>query len=74
MEETQRIRMLQCPGHPVDVVIDTDTYNEVDDQFALAYLLGNTDRLRLQAIYAAPFLTKRQTLRKREWRKAIKRS
>ena len=52
MEETQRIRMLQCPGHPVDVVIDTDTYNEVDDQFALAYLLGNTDRLRLQAIYA----------------------
>lgn len=59
MEETQRIRMLQCPGHPVDVVIDTDTYNEVDDQFALAYLLGNTDRLRLQAIYAAPFLNEK---------------
>ena len=23
----------------VDVVLDTDTYNEIDDQFALAYLL-----------------------------------
>ena len=59
MEEAQRIRMLQCPEHPVDVVIDTDTFNEVDDQFALAYLLGNTDRLRLQAIYAAPFLNEK---------------
>lgn len=59
MEEVQRIRMLQCPGHPVDVVIDTDTYNEVDDQFALAYLLGNSHRLRLQAVYAAPFLNEK---------------
>ena len=59
MEEAQRIRMLQCPEHPVDVVIDTDTFNEVDDQFALAYLLRNPDRLRLQAIYAAPFLNEK---------------
>lgn len=59
MEEAQRIRMLQCPEYPVDVVIDTDTYNEVDDQFALAYLLRNSDKLRLQAIYAAPFLNEK---------------
>lgn len=59
MEEGQRIRMLQCPDHPVDVVLDTDTYNEVDDQFALAYLLGNQDRLRTQAVYAAPFLNEK---------------
>ncbi len=59
MEDCQRIRMLQCPEYPVDVVIDTDTYNEVDDQFALAYLLKNTDKLRLQAVYAAPFLNEK---------------
>lgn len=59
MKDSERIRMLQCPRHPVDVVIDTDTYNEVDDQFALAYLLKNQDRLRLQAIYAAPFLNEK---------------
>lgn len=59
LNEEQRIRMLQCPEHPVDVVIDTDTFNEVDDQFALAYLLKNSDRLRLQAIYAAPFLNEK---------------
>jgi hypothetical protein len=41
--------------YPIDVVIDTDTFNEVDDQFALVYLLKNQDRLSVQAIYAAPF-------------------
>lgn len=59
MEDSQRIHMLQSPEHLVDVVIDTDTYNEVDDQFALAYLLKNQGRLRLQAIYAAPFLNEK---------------
>lgn len=59
MREEQRIRMLQCPSSLVDVVIDTDTFNEVDDQFALAYLLKNQDRLRLQAICAAPFLNEK---------------
>lgn len=59
LEEWQRIQMLQCPEHPVDVVLDTDAFNEVDDQFALAYLLANPDRLRLQAVYAAPFLNEK---------------
>lgn len=72
MEEGQRIRMLQCPEHPVDVVLDTDTYNEVDDQFALAYLLRNQDRLRTQAVYAAPFLNEKRTRQKRAWRRVIR--
>lgn len=55
MEKNQNLRMLPCPDHPVDVVLDTDAFNEVDDQFALAYLLQNQERLRVQAIYAAPF-------------------
>ena len=37
------------------VVLDTDAYNEIDDQFALAHVLLSPDRLHLEAIYAAPF-------------------
>ena len=39
----------------LSMVLDTDTYNEVDDQFALAYSLLSPERLDVQAIYAAPF-------------------
>jgi inosine-uridine nucleoside N-ribohydrolase len=41
------------------MVLDTDTYNEVDDQFALAYSLLSPERLDVQAIYAAPFHNER---------------
>jgi inosine-uridine nucleoside N-ribohydrolase len=41
------------------VVLDTDTFNEIDDQFALAYLLRATDRVETEAIYAAPFFNSR---------------
>ena len=52
------LKRLERPKGPVDVVIDTDTYNEVDDQFALAYLIKNDAKLKLKAIYAAPFFNK----------------
>jgi inosine-uridine nucleoside N-ribohydrolase len=39
----------------VRAVIDTDTYNEIDDQFAVVYALLSPERLRLEALYAAPF-------------------
>lgn len=39
----------------VRAVLDTDTYNEVDDQFALAYAVLAKDAIDLQAVYAAPF-------------------
>ncbi len=54
-DDARMIRRLQKPDGKVDVVIDTDTYNEIDDQFALAYLIRSDDRLNLKAIYAAPF-------------------
>jgi purine nucleosidase len=41
------------------VVLDTDTYNEIDDQFALAHLLLSPDVVDLEAIYAAPFFNTR---------------
>lgn len=37
------------------MVLDTDTYNEIDDQFALTHAVLAADRVRLEAIYAAPF-------------------
>ena len=55
------IRRLKKPTGPVDVVIDTDTYNEIDDQFALAYLIKKDEKLKLKAIYAAPFFNTKST-------------
>lgn len=49
------LQRLQRPSSAVDVVIDTDTYNQVDDLYALAYLMLSDDKLRLKAILAAPF-------------------
>ena len=46
---------LQPPTGTVDAVVDTDAYNEIDDQYALAWLLCAPDRVRIQAITAAPF-------------------
>lgn len=59
MSEGQRISLLQPPSKkPVAVVLDTDTYNEIDDQFAIVYALLSPE-LRVEAIYAAPFLNSR---------------
>lgn len=57
--QTQRLTMLECPKGPVDVVLDTDAYNEIDDQFAIAYALGADEKLSIKAIYAAPFFNER---------------
>ncbi len=61
VSESQRITMLQPPANrPVTMVFDTDTYNEIDDQFALVYALISPE-LRVEAVYAAPFLNNRST-------------
>lgn len=52
----QRLRMLQVPNGNVDMVLDTDAYNEIDDQFAISYALRAKETLTLKALYAAPFL------------------
>lgn len=39
----------------VNVILDTDIYNECDDQFALSYLLKSQDKLNIEAITIAPF-------------------
>lgn len=55
MNEIQRIKNLQVPEGKIDVVLDTDAYNEIDDQFAIAYMFKNKEKLNIQALYAAPF-------------------
>lgn len=49
------IKRLAPPRGKVRMVLDTDTYNEVDDQFALAYALLSPEKLNVEAVYAAPF-------------------
>jgi len=61
MSEGQRIERLKPPAkRPVRMVLDTDTYNEIDDQFALVYALISPE-LDVQAVYAAPFHNKRSS-------------
>lgn len=39
----------------INVILDTDTYNECDDQFALAYMIKNQDIFNIEAITVAPY-------------------
>ena len=61
ISEAQRIEMLEPPTRrPVRMVLDTDTANEIDDQFAVVYAMLSPE-LDVQAIYAAPFLNRRSS-------------
>lgn len=61
LPDTLRLARLQPPTGKVRMVLDTDTYNEVDDQFALVHALLSPDRLSVEAIYAAPYFNDRST-------------
>jgi purine nucleosidase len=43
----------------LDVILDTDTANELDDQFALAWAVLSKDTLNLQAVHVAPFFNEK---------------
>lgn len=55
LSDLARLKLLLPPTGRIRAVVDTDTYNEIDDQFALAQLLLSGDRIVTEAIYAAPF-------------------
>lgn len=46
---------LARPGPNARVIIDTDTANEIDDQYALAWALLSPERLKLEGVTAEPF-------------------
>lgn len=51
----------QLPAGIIDAVLDTDTYNEIDDQFALSLMIKSPERINLVGVYAAPFHNGRST-------------
>ena len=64
ISDALRLERLQPPissKDKVGMVLDTDTYNEIDDQFALVHALLSPEQLDVQAVYAAPFHNKRST-------------
>ena len=51
----ERRQRLEPPRKKIHAVIDSDTYNEVDDQFAISYAMLSPEKIQMEAIYAAPF-------------------
>lgn len=49
----------QPPAGRIEMVLDSDMYNEVDDQFALAFAVRSSEQIDLKAVCAAPFLNHR---------------
>jgi purine nucleosidase len=61
LSDARRLELLEPPAGPIRMILDTDTYNEIDDQFALVYALLSPERMACEAIYAAPFHNKRSS-------------
>ena len=55
LSEERMRTLLTPPSGPVRVVIDTDTHNEIDDQFALTWALLSPETIVLEGIYAEPY-------------------
>ena len=58
-----QVRALELPEGKIDMVLDTDTFNEVDDQFALAYALLSPEHR---------FTTAVRPVRRMAWKRAIR--
>ncbi len=59
--EAIRLERLQPASGKIRMVLDTDTYNEIDDQFAVVYALLSKEKLHVEAMYAAPFFNDRSS-------------
>jgi purine nucleosidase len=55
LDPALRLARLQPPAGRLPVIIDTDTANEIDDQFALAWAALAPERIELLAVLAEPF-------------------
>ena len=54
------LKKLEPPTGKVSMVLDTDTYNEIDDQFAVIYAVLS-EQIEVEAIHAAPFFNSRSS-------------
>jgi len=55
MTKEQLLKRLERPEGRVRIVLDTDAYNEIDDQFAIAYMMKKPGMFDVLALNAAPF-------------------
>jgi purine nucleosidase len=55
LTDVEMVERLQPPAGKAAMVLDTDAYNEIDDQFALVYSLLSPASVEVEAVYAAPF-------------------
>ena len=58
ISEARRLELLTPPTGKVRMVLDTDTFNEIDDQFAVTHALLSPESMDVEAIYAAPYYKK----------------
>ena len=57
LDDAERLARLRPPAQGrIRMVLDSDTANEIDDQFAVVHALLSSERLAVEAIYAAPFV------------------
>ncbi len=61
LSEELLIKRLAHPTGKIRMVLDTDTYNEIDDQFAIIYAMLSQEKMELEALYAAPFFNELST-------------
>lgn len=59
MTQEQYLRNLTVPTGKIDVVLDTDAYNEIDDQFAICYMIKSAHKFNVKGLCAAPFFNPR---------------
>jgi purine nucleosidase len=55
LSEDMLVKRLAHPSGRVRMILDTDTFNEIDDQFAVVYSLLSKEKMEVEALYAAPF-------------------
>ncbi len=55
VSEARRREMFADIDGPTRVLIDTDTDNEIDDQFAMAWAFLSPERIEVEAVVAEPF-------------------
>ncbi len=53
-------------NYKINVILDTDIYNECDDQFALSYLIKSQDKFNIEAITVAPYSHKTKNVSVKE--------
>ena len=55
LSDEQMRHMLEPPSGPVRIILDTDTANEIDDQFTLAWTLLSPEQIEIEGVTAEPF-------------------